>query len=243
MMMYGSNQKNNDEEIGVESSYGYRLFNVSVKDIANGQLTPAATETDANTDQDKTDSPTLTWQEIVKNFNKVYGKLVRKRTEKLVDKTKIALNKIVTYPFDGEEVASNNRYPILPLKLSVTIDGIGGIRFGNAIDIDYKPERYSDCYFQITNVSQTINSDGWETSIETVMRTDNKGIKNSTLGLKQSTLDEVSNPLWRSQGDSSGEYEQKFFKDVGLLKSQGYTPQSEPDYDIPESDLDIAKDL
>jgi len=60
---------------------------------------------------------------------------------------------------------------IIPLKLNFSLDGIGGLKFGNVIHIDYLPTRYlNKCYFQITNVSHDISQSEWTTSVETIMR-------------------------------------------------------------------------
>jgi hypothetical protein len=54
----------------------------------------------------------------------------------------------------------------------LTIDGIGGIYYGNRIQVDYLPENYKnrDIKFQITNVQHTIENNNWKTSLETLMR-------------------------------------------------------------------------
>jgi len=67
--------------------------------------------------------------------------------------------------------SSDKNYTIIPLKLNFTLDGIGGLKFGNVIQIDYLPDRYlKHCYFQITNVSHDLTQTEWTTSVETIMR-------------------------------------------------------------------------
>jgi hypothetical protein len=70
------------------------------------------------------------------------------------------------------EVQPQHALPYIMLKLNLTIDGIHGLRCGNCIDVDYKPLRYSGgkTYFQITNITHSIQGAHWFTSFETIMR-------------------------------------------------------------------------
>lgn len=73
-------------------------------------------------------------------------------------------------------------FPLIPLKLSLTIDGICGLKNGNCIDITYKPLRYIDrTYFQITNVTHSLSGASWITTIETIMRIDMTKVINSKI--------------------------------------------------------------
>ena len=66
---------------------------------------------------------------------------------------------------------------IIPLDCSLTIDGLSGIYFGNSFTLTGLPEKYYKASgeplvcFQITNVSHTIDSNGWATVITGMMRT------------------------------------------------------------------------
>ena len=60
---------------------------------------------------------------------------------------------------------------IIPLKMSLEIDGISGIHFGHAITATHLPQRYKDTVvFQITNVKHSISTSGWTTTIDAIMR-------------------------------------------------------------------------
>jgi hypothetical protein len=60
---------------------------------------------------------------------------------------------------------------LLPFNFSVTIDGFSGFIWGNAINLDYLPERYKGkIYYQVTKVKHSISATDWTTNIETVMR-------------------------------------------------------------------------
>jgi len=59
----------------------------------------------------------------------------------------------------------------IPIELSMTLDGIGGLRPGNMFLVDYLPKFYRKyAYFCITKVNHTINSSGWSTSVDAIMR-------------------------------------------------------------------------
>ena len=75
---------------------------------------------------------------------------------------------------------------IIPAELSLTIDGIGGLTPGDIIQTDYIQPKYNATikdadgvdrgpftFFQIFNVSQKLNSDGWFTDLTTKMRVNN----------------------------------------------------------------------
>ena len=64
-----------------------------------------------------------------------------------------------------------NTSSILPIEISLTIDGISSLNVGNLFKVDYLPKIYREtCYFQITSIKQEVGLDGWKTSIEALMR-------------------------------------------------------------------------
>lgn len=88
---------------------------------------------------------------------------------------------------DSDNKESTSFTTMLPVKLAITIDGLSGLIFGNALRAKPIPQRYKDCWFTITNVSHALTGNDWTTSIETVLRVRlNKD--NST------TANTVSNP-------------------------------------------------
>ena len=82
---------------------------------------------------------------------------------------------------DSDVFKSDITYPI---DLSIVIDGISGIYPGDCIQSDYMPKHYNEDYkgfgpfafFQIMNITQNISSDGWETEITTVMRSNHNAL-------------------------------------------------------------------
>lgn len=63
--------------------------------------------------------------------------------------------------------------PMIPINVSFTIPGIGGIKPFDMFHIDYLPEEHRQrCMFQVTKLSHKLSTSGWTTDIESVMRID-----------------------------------------------------------------------
>ena len=60
-------------------------------------------------------------------------------------------------------------FPI-PIELTITLDGIKGFRFGNAISINYLPAGYDKVVFTITKIEHNISNNDWTTTLTTVCR-------------------------------------------------------------------------
>jgi hypothetical protein len=92
-----------------------------------------------------------------------------------IDKYKKALTDIIVF-FTSQYKADNKYKSILPTKLSLTTDGIGGLIIGNIFNIDktFTPQGYKgnkgvgiDLQYIITNIKQEVGSNGqWTTIIE-----------------------------------------------------------------------------
>ena len=101
-----------------------------------------------------------------------------KKVEKILNVTEQALGQIhfdtITEFARGLETSkfiATDRSTIMPMKLSLTIQGLASIHVGDCFRIDYLPKAYSGAvYFQIVKVSHEIGSSGWTTSLETQMR-------------------------------------------------------------------------
>ena len=87
---------------------------------------------------------------------------------------------------DTEKSNYNLNKPIIPIELTMTLDGIGGLVVGNLFRIDYLPELYRKyCYFFISQVGHQIGIGGWTTSITAKMKIDRvKMIKDGLLTKK-----------------------------------------------------------
>tara|TARA_R100001443_G_scaffold51168_1_gene63160 strand:- start:908 stop:4810 length:3903 start_codon:yes stop_codon:yes gene_type:complete len=78
---------------------------------------------------------------------------------------------------------------ILPMTLSMTIDGIAGLDFGNIFQINYLPKTFKNkVFFQITKVSHDVTSNGWKTTLDTQFRFNNEIKENENTSKIQSYL-------------------------------------------------------
>ena len=73
--------------------------------------------------------------------------------------------------FTGKTLDTRKRTTPLPISAAITIYGISSIQPGDLFRLNYLPEIYRNhVYFQVVKVTQNVNSDGWYTTLETVMR-------------------------------------------------------------------------
>jgi hypothetical protein len=67
--------------------------------------------------------------------------------------------------------------PIVPIGITFSLQGIGGIRIGDMFAIDYLPEIYREfSLFQVSKVDHAIGTDGWKTTVEAIMRVNMHGL-------------------------------------------------------------------
>ena len=67
--------------------------------------------------------------------------------------------------------------PIVPISITFTLQGIGGIRIGDMFAIDYLPEIYREfSLFQVSKVDHVVGTDGWKTTVDAIMRVDMNGL-------------------------------------------------------------------
>ena len=60
--------------------------------------------------------------------------------------------------------------PAVPLQLSLTIQGIGGIKIGDLFYVDYLPRMYRDyCHWMVVGVDHEISTTGWTTKLDSRM--------------------------------------------------------------------------
>ena len=71
--------------------------------------------------------------------------------------------------------------PLVPLGVSFSIPGIGGIDLYDMFAIDYLPETYRRfALFQVSGMEHTLDENGWTTSITGQMRIDMDGLEEAT---------------------------------------------------------------
>ena len=84
------------------------------------------------------------------------------------------LNYIINFSLHkGDDSALQRSKPIVPIEISLTIDGTAGIRPGDLFRVDYLPKAYRDfAYFFVSDVGHTMATSGWETTITGLMKVD-----------------------------------------------------------------------
>jgi phage protein D len=62
----------------------------------------------------------------------------------------------------------NSTKAIFPMDLEFTIDGINGFKFGDVLQFDGLPKRYTDSYvFTVISVTHEVNTNGeWTTTLK-----------------------------------------------------------------------------
>ena len=83
-----------------------------------------------------------------------------------------ALSKYITYYSPDLVDSLNNTKPVYPLEISFTIDGVNGFKYGDVLNIQGIPTKYSQSFvFMITGVSHTVDETGkWSTTISLLAR-------------------------------------------------------------------------
>lgn len=95
---------------------------------------------------------------VYKNYSKDYVDTARARLVQLLYMTQKLM----------ESNTFDNR--LLPIKLNITIDGISGILFNQAITTNLLPQRYfANALFRITEINNDVSSGGWTTNIGAIM--------------------------------------------------------------------------
>ena len=63
--------------------------------------------------------------------------------------------------------------PMVPLQLSLSFQGLGGIKVGDLFYIDYLPEKFRKyCHFMVVNVEHSVDTSGWTTKLDSRMIVD-----------------------------------------------------------------------
>jgi hypothetical protein len=94
----------------------------------------------------------------------------------------------------------NNR--MIPVNLSLDLDGIGGIYFGNVFTVSKLPDSLDDrLLFQVKNVTHTVNNDNWKVAIESFCRI---GDKTQSSDNQEHFLNQERN---KSKADSANKYQ------------------------------------
>jgi len=133
-------------------------------------------------------------EDIEADVDAAYYLLIDAVDDESVGGAKNALKQYLKYletsqPETAKTLPRNNNV-LLPFNFSLTIDGFSGLVWGNAINFDHLPSRYTGkIYFQITKIKHSINPDSWTTNLETVMR-----VVNTDTSKNQA----VETPSWKN---------------------------------------------
>jgi hypothetical protein len=82
------------------------------------------------------------------------------------------LKQHLQFPTDTITKTTQLKAPVIPFDCSFTIDGINGFKYGDVVQFDGLPKRYtSNTVFSIVHVTHTLGSNGqWTTAIRCIMR-------------------------------------------------------------------------
>lgn len=138
---------------------------------------------------------------ISEQLFKVYFELSKGRTQEVVDRAKQILKTyLALFIKDKNNIPlPHKNFVLFPLELTLTVDGISGLVWGNKIMIDYIPKRYIDnSVFQIKNIKHDINTTDWTTEIETIWRCIQKEdtLQNVSQGNQSTQLSDLKQECW-----------------------------------------------
>jgi hypothetical protein len=115
-------------------------------------------------DQSKIPTNTRTWNNKVKN---IYRKIA-------------SIQQSITLNYNGERISKFNIFnlktAIFPIYLKLTLDGINGFLYGNAIKTNWLPKQYQDSriYWTVINIRHKIENNDWTTELEAIYRVKEK---------------------------------------------------------------------
>ena len=125
----------------------------------------------------------------------------------------------------GEESNYSAVLPVVPLQVSLTLQGIGGIKIGDLFYVDYLPEQYKKyAHFMVVNVEHEISTTGWTTKLDSRMIIDvPKLIKDGFASqLKPIKFKNIKNTLFLAQNEIVKQIERDNVKNTqNFIDSQG----------------------
>jgi hypothetical protein len=121
---------------------------------------------------------------------------------------------------------------ITPIELEVTIDGTGGIYAGEAFSSTYIPKKYRDaCVFQIMDVSHSVDTTGWKTTLRGLMRID------YGYGKKKPLVEELKDLISKKSTSSESEPPYLSFSEYCIATAGMKSPyKKEPKVAEPDKD-------
>ena len=188
MVMYGSNKKEEKQNMGGQAATEYAIWGKGVTDLVLSDIAMRDSKgqepgVDCCNTSVAGDSDVLkhAWGGYFKSAEEVANEVNEDSTEGMNTSMKKLLymaDPHVGFPSrDGTgsptKHTGGDTTITIPLKVSLTIDGISGLKWGNIFGFDKHtplPKRYLDYSFQITKVEHEITPEDWTTSVNSIMR-------------------------------------------------------------------------
>jgi hypothetical protein len=110
------------------------------------------------------------WFDITDTITQIYSST----TGQILNEFKRTMLYLINKSADEDDESNYNVVlPAVPLQLSLTIQGIGGIKIGDLFYVDYLPQMYREfCHFMIVGVEHEISTTGWTTKLDSRMIVD-----------------------------------------------------------------------
>lgn len=100
--------------------------------------------------------------------DKKYDFVLKPDIPEVIDKLEKALESYVSFYYENIEDSIQQSKSIFPMDLEFTIDGINGFKFGDVLNFDGLPKRYTDAFvFTVLGITHTVQSSGlWQTKLK-----------------------------------------------------------------------------
>lgn len=151
---------------------GGRKLSFRSIDLANKGPLDIGTEEPKETADYRKEKDQLEGVTDADKFRIAFNNLADNRDDETVRKAKVMLKEYL-HKMNSDEERADQKNIIFPLDLSIKIDGISGLKYGNAFKMgDYLPNIYlaDNVRFQIRELSHIVSIEGWELTIEGLMR-------------------------------------------------------------------------
>ena len=125
---------------------------------------------DAETRKQLADDWKTEHKQAIRKLAEAKEKIAKKpeKDEQIIKELKQVLEKYVTYFTDDIEKSIGNNKSIFPMELEFTIDGINGFKYGDVLNFNGLPKRYTDSFvFTVLGMEHTVSNEGeWTTRIK-----------------------------------------------------------------------------
>jgi len=100
--------------------------------------------------------------------DKKYDYVLKPDVPEVIEKLQTALEAYISFYYENIEDSIEQSKSIFPMDLEFTIDGINGFKFGDVLNFDGLPKRYTDAFvFTVLGISHNVQTNGnWTTKIK-----------------------------------------------------------------------------